>query len=95
VGHAAMFLGQEDGLVYWWSSTSDGWGVSCSPINLIAKDDFAITRVENPNRIKEFLELGLYVPVVDKKDRERFSKPAEDWSKRGIERDTDTLHSKF
>lgn len=52
-GHSVIYLGQEDGKVYYWSSnkSTKGFGVSCYPIDKIVLKASPITRMTHPENV--------------------------------------------
>lgn len=52
-GHSVVYLGQEDGKIYYWSSnkSTKGFGVSCEPVSNIVQSATAITRMTNPSNV--------------------------------------------
>lgn len=52
-GHSVVYLGQEDGKIYYWSSnkSTKGFGVSCEPISNIVQSATAVTRITNPENV--------------------------------------------
>jgi hypothetical protein len=52
-GHSVIYLGQEDGKVYYWSSnkSTKGFGVSCYPIDKIVLSASPITRMTHPENV--------------------------------------------
>jgi hypothetical protein len=52
-GHSVVYLGQEDGKIYYWSSnkSTKGFGVSCEPVSNIVLSATAITRMTNPSNV--------------------------------------------
>ena len=52
-GHSVVYLGQEGGKVYYWSSnkSTKGFGVSCYPIDKIVLNASPITRMTHPENV--------------------------------------------
>jgi hypothetical protein len=52
-GHSVVYLGQEDGKIYYWSSNKStrGFGVSCEPVTNLVQSATAITRMTNPSNV--------------------------------------------
>lgn len=52
-GHSVVYLGQEDGKIYYWSSnkSTKGFGVSCEPVSNIVLSATAITRMTTPSNV--------------------------------------------
>ena len=71
-GHSVVYLGQEDGKIYYWSSnkSTKGFGVSCEPVSNIVQSATAITRMTNPANVANIENYSgqNYVQFYKKKD---------------------------
>jgi len=71
-GHSVVYLGQEGGKVYYWSSnkSTKGFGISCYPIEKIVLNASPITRMTHPENVANIEKFSgkNYAQYYKKKD---------------------------
>ena len=73
-GHSVVFLGYEDGLVYYWSSnkTTGGYGITCEAASKIEKTNIVrVTNPENLANVRPYSKQNMLgsLPSVDQNER--------------------------